>query len=210
MSAGSEESGTIPPTANAFDRAGFPRQLDHSPKSKTKHLGEENRITGLLIHQQGQPLSIFCSLAIRKPHDRPTAISKTNDAQLVRLYPRREHAARGQTEQSRPLLLRSGARHECVVVAPSLIPRKPRDRVKTNRGDAVALAKLPRAAQLTAIWAPAKLKKRCGTWFAPARRRSRSVESTDRSVPSSSSTAGFVRARAGRCDICDKGECSGG
>jgi hypothetical protein len=101
--------------------------------------------------------------------------------------------------------------HECVVVAPSLIPRKPGDRVKTNRRDAVALAKLLRAAQLSAIWAPAKLKKRCGTWFALARWRSRSVESTDsRSVPSCSSTAGFVRARAGRCDICDKCESSGG
>lgn len=30
--------------------------------------------------------------------------------------------------------------HECTVVAPSLIPRKPGDRVKTNRRDAVALA----------------------------------------------------------------------
>lgn len=30
----------------------------------------------------------------------------------------------------------------CMVVAPSLIPRKPGDRIKTNRRDAVALAKL--------------------------------------------------------------------
>src|SRR5258708_15929631 len=33
--------------------------------------------------------------------------------------------------------------HECVVVAPSLIPKRPGDRVKTNRRDAVALARLP-------------------------------------------------------------------
>src|SRR6266404_9966209 len=32
--------------------------------------------------------------------------------------------------------------HECVVVAPSLIPKKPGDRVKTNRRDALNLAKL--------------------------------------------------------------------
>src|SRR6476469_2233167 len=32
--------------------------------------------------------------------------------------------------------------HECVVVAPSLIPKKRGDRVKTNRRDAVNLAKL--------------------------------------------------------------------
>jgi transposase len=42
--------------------------------------------------------------------------------------------------------------HSCTVVAPSLVPRKPGDRVKTNRRDAVALAKLLRAGELTAVW----------------------------------------------------------
>lgn len=37
------------------------------------------------------------------------------------------------------------------LVAPSLIPRKPRDRVKTNRRDALALARLLRAGELTAV-----------------------------------------------------------
>jgi len=40
------------------------------------------------------------------------------------------------------------------VVAPSLIPSKPGDRVKTNRRDAVNLAKLLRAGELTAVWVP--------------------------------------------------------
>src|SRR3982075_1129310 len=44
--------------------------------------------------------------------------------------------------------------HECVVVAPSLIPRRPGDKVKTNRRDAVGLAKLLRADELTAVWVP--------------------------------------------------------
>jgi transposase len=44
--------------------------------------------------------------------------------------------------------------HECRVVAPSLIPRKPGDRVKTNRRDALSLARLLRAGELTAVWAP--------------------------------------------------------
>ena len=44
--------------------------------------------------------------------------------------------------------------HECQVMAPSLIPRKPGDRVKTNRRDAVSLAKLSRAGELTAVWVP--------------------------------------------------------
>jgi transposase len=43
---------------------------------------------------------------------------------------------------------------ECMVVAPSLIPKRPGDRVKTNRRDALDLAKLLRAGQLTAVWVP--------------------------------------------------------
>jgi transposase len=42
----------------------------------------------------------------------------------------------------------------CTVVAPSLIPKKPGERVKTNRRDAVALAKLLRAGELTSVWVP--------------------------------------------------------
>jgi transposase len=44
--------------------------------------------------------------------------------------------------------------HECLVVAPSLVPKKPGDRVKTNRRDAISLAKLSRAGELTAVWVP--------------------------------------------------------
>ena len=44
--------------------------------------------------------------------------------------------------------------YPCTVVAPSLIPRRPGDRVKTNRRDAVALAKLLRAGELTPVWVP--------------------------------------------------------
>jgi len=44
--------------------------------------------------------------------------------------------------------------HECVVVAPSLIPKKAGDRVKTNRRDALDLAAQLRADQLTAVWVP--------------------------------------------------------
>jgi transposase len=50
--------------------------------------------------------------------------------------------------------LLTNAGHECVVVAPSLIPIKAGDRVKTDRRDATMLAKLHRAGELTAIWVP--------------------------------------------------------
>ena len=41
--------------------------------------------------------------------------------------------------------------HDCTVVAPSLVPRRPGDRVKTNRRDAVTLARLHRAGELTPV-----------------------------------------------------------
>jgi transposase len=44
--------------------------------------------------------------------------------------------------------------YECQVVAPSLIPKRAGDRVKTNRRDAVSLAKLLRAGELTPVWVP--------------------------------------------------------
>lgn len=50
--------------------------------------------------------------------------------------------------------LLSGLGHDCVVVAPSLIPMKAGDRVKTDRRDALMLAKLHRAGELTPIWVP--------------------------------------------------------
>lgn len=48
----------------------------------------------------------------------------------------------------------TAAGHTCAVVAPSLIPKRPGDRVKTNRRDALSLAKLHRAGELTAVWVP--------------------------------------------------------
>jgi transposase len=44
--------------------------------------------------------------------------------------------------------------HECAVVAPSLIPRKAGERLKTDRRDALMLARLHRAGELTAVWVP--------------------------------------------------------
>lgn len=43
---------------------------------------------------------------------------------------------------------------DCMVVAPSLIPKKPGDRVKTDRRDAIALAQLLRSGQLTPVVGP--------------------------------------------------------
>ena len=52
-----------------------------------------------------------------------------------------------------PYLTNKG--HVCGVVAPSLIPKKPGDRVKTNRRDAIKLARLMRSGDGTAVYVPA-------------------------------------------------------
>jgi len=44
--------------------------------------------------------------------------------------------------------------HDCMVVAPALIPKRSGQRIKTNRRDAVTLARLHRAGELTGVWAP--------------------------------------------------------
>jgi transposase len=47
-----------------------------------------------------------------------------------------------------------GLGHDCAVVAPSLIPKKLGEQVKTNRRDAQNLARLLRAGELTPVWVP--------------------------------------------------------
>ena len=43
--------------------------------------------------------------------------------------------------------------HDCMVVAPALIPKRAGERIKTNRRDAVTLARLHRAGELTGVYA---------------------------------------------------------
>ncbi len=45
-----------------------------------------------------------------------------------------------------------GLGHDCQVVAPSLMPRKPGERIKTDRRDACKLARALRNGDLTAVW----------------------------------------------------------
>ena len=44
--------------------------------------------------------------------------------------------------------------HDCHVVAPSLIPKKPGEQIKTDRRDASKLARHLRGGDLTAVWVP--------------------------------------------------------
>lgn len=44
--------------------------------------------------------------------------------------------------------------HDCEVVAPTLIPQRSGDRIKTDRRDAKMLARLSRSGELTPVWVP--------------------------------------------------------
>ena len=44
--------------------------------------------------------------------------------------------------------------HDCEVVAPTLIPQRAGDRIKTDRRDAQMLARLSRSGELTPVWVP--------------------------------------------------------
>lgn len=48
----------------------------------------------------------------------------------------------------------TGSGHECQVVAPTLIPKRASDKVKTDRRDSLRLAELLRAGELTPVWVP--------------------------------------------------------
>jgi transposase len=50
--------------------------------------------------------------------------------------------------------------HDCQVVAPSRIPKTPGERIKTDRRDALKLARLLRSGDLTAVWVPDQEQER--------------------------------------------------
>jgi transposase len=50
---------------------------------------------------------------------------------------------------------------DCMVVAPSMIPRKSGDRQKNDKRDAASLAVLHRGGLLTAVWVPDAAHERC-------------------------------------------------
>jgi len=51
--------------------------------------------------------------------------------------------------------------HHCVVVALGLVPRGATDRVKTDRRDAMMLAREHRSGSLTPVWVPDRNRKPC-------------------------------------------------
>src|SRR6266853_537109 len=98
--------------------------------------------------------------------------------------------------------------HECVVVAPSLIPKRAGDRAKTDRRDAASLAKLHRAGELTAVWVPGvrprrlfpiPLSERGSAIEAPITVRRGNLSNSWGSSPGRNARRGELVSEAGSC-----------
>ena len=61
----------------------------------------------------------------------------------------------------------------CEVAAPTLVPVKAGDRVKTDRRDAEKLARCYRSGDLTAVWVPDEVPRHCAIWYVRAKLPSR-------------------------------------
>ena len=82
-----------------------------------------------------------------------TAYSSLRRSRRPPRFDRRRARTRGQHRSARDRdLTAQGFR--CQVVAPSLIPKKPGDKVKTDRRDALDLARLLRSGHLTRVYVP--------------------------------------------------------
>ena len=104
-------------------------------------------------------------------------------------------------------LTRLGAK--CEVVAPTLVPVKAGERVKTDRRDALKLARCYRAGELTAVSVPDAEHEALRDLRSRARRPPRKI-SCEQSIGSASFCCGMVRAADGRealdLEIHDVGE----
>ena len=118
--------------------------------------------------------SIFVGMDVHKDSV-DIAVAEQNEARDIRLYGKVsgdlesvDKAIRKLNGQNRSLHLVYEAgpcgyslyRHlkrqglDCVVVAPSLIPKRSGDRIKTDRRDALSLARLHRAGELSPVYVP--------------------------------------------------------
>ncbi len=121
-------------------------------------MSQSTTVVGMDAHKK----MIWVAMLIGRLKD-PIEWSVVNEVSAIRRMVRRiQREAKGQVRmcyEAGPCgyaLKRTieGLGMECVVIAPSLIPRKPGDRIKTDRRDARKLAELFRAGLLTEVTPP--------------------------------------------------------
>lgn len=121
----------------------------------------EESITWVGIDAHKKTLAV----AVLAPGDKPTELTIENNERAIRRLVRRvERAARGREIRfcyeagtcgyALQRRIEAAGSAVCEVIAPSLIPRKPGERIKTDRRDALKLAELNRAGVLTVVSPP--------------------------------------------------------
>ena len=120
-------------------------------------MGERTRFVGVDVH--AKTLAVAIAEEVGQPEsygqiaNEPTAVRKLVSrlgGRGVRLVVAYEAGATGFALHRQLAAL--GV--ECMVVAPSLIPSRPGDRIKTDRRDALKLCRLLRSGDLTPVWVP--------------------------------------------------------
>jgi transposase len=106
----------------------------------------------MLIGQVEQPMSWTCPTEPRALEHLRRRLERDAPGAIECCY---EAGPSGYALQRRL----SGGRIACRVIAPSLVPRKPGDRIKTNRRDARKLAQLLRAGLLTTVHPPTEAEE---------------------------------------------------
>lgn len=120
-------------------------------------MSERTRFIGLDVHKA--TISVAVAEAFRDPEDHGTIPNEP--AAIRRLMqrlgePGTRLAAAYEAGPTGYALHRqlTAMGVDCMVVAPSLIPVRPGERVKTDRRDAIRLARLLRSGDLVAVWVP--------------------------------------------------------
>jgi transposase len=86
----------------------------------------------------------------------------------------------------------------CIVIAPSMMPRRPGDHVKTDRRDAMTPARLLRAGELTAIWIPDEAHEAVRTAISSARDAARKMMPSEPSRQCAASCCVMIVVSAAR------------
>jgi transposase len=119
-------------------------------KDNTKFVGLDvsKEKIAVAVADQGREAPRYYGMIANRPESIRKLVTKLGEPQHLKIC----YEAGPTGYPLHRLFLRYGI--ECDVIAPGLIPQRPGDRVKTDKRDAVRLAQLFRAGELTSVYVP--------------------------------------------------------